>query len=135
MSLWLTIVLLVACVAVIAGIPVTLGIVFGRRRRQVEALTAEEWSGTVVDFEYKPLRVRTYGGEEPPLYILVLYRRDDGGEGSFRIAGERGSMVLVENTAQPLPPPGLYQEIDETWVPGMTIRKRAGSYYPELVPR
>lgn len=134
MPLWQTIVAVVLCLAVLVSIPVVLMVVFGRRRRRMEAFIDESWTATVVDFDYKPLRVHTYTGyEERPLCIEVRYRREDGIEGMFRIAGEGGAHALAASTLQPLPPEGLYDEVDKKWVPGMTIRKQAGAYYPELV--
>jgi len=64
------------------------------------------------------------------IVVEVVYRRDDGTKGSFRVAEEGLGLALTQSTQQPLPPEGLYDEIQTRWKEGDRIAKPAGSYYP-----
>ncbi len=135
MSQGLAIALGCLAVVILMGIPTFLFVFFSRRHRRVEQEMTTQWTGTVIEFEYDTIRAHDGFSSKEILVVKVLFRRQDGSEGSFRVAERNGTYARQQNTGQPLQPSGLYEEIDTHWNEGDAIEKASGEYYPRRVPK
>ena len=125
----LGIAILVALVALLAAIPVTLLLITRRRQQGIRGATDAAWSGAVTDVEVRSMRVKVGSFTEELPYLVLHYRTRDGLAGSVSVGDSRTAGALSMTTAQPMPPPGYYEEVS-SWREGTAITKPQGEYYP-----
>ena len=83
----------------------------GDDRQGIRGATDAASSGAVTDVEVRSMRVKVGSFTEELPYLVLHYRTRDGLAGSVSVGDSRTAGALSMTTAQPMPPPGYYEEV------------------------